>query len=200
MQENLYKKIKNGIKKGIYILGGIGLISIALNTGVLAQEGPTIDDKINEEPNPTKIGDEIKEEPEYLKEISDKIEKEQEYFKKTSDEINENFQKTLANYIEIGGKPATKKTINGIECYSVEGLDCILLKIELGDNISPGLMAGINYAIVQGFKGVASILDYTTEEINLLKNAIETEGEKTYAYVKLKDIWDTKSSAQDKVE
>ncbi len=117
MQENLYKKIKNGIKKGVYTIVGIGLVSFVLATGVFAQEGTTIDDKVNEEPNPTKISDEIKEEPEYFKEISDKI--------------NQSFQEKLVNSLEIGGKPAYKEIINGQEYYFVEGFDYALLRLKI---------------------------------------------------------------------
>jgi len=154
------------------ILGGLLLLNVA--TTSLAQEG-TIDDKVNGEmSNQLGISDKIEEieQPEYLKELSD--------------QINLDIHEDLANRLEIGGKPASKETINGIECYSVEGIDYAILKIKLGDDTPHSLPGIINYAISQGFKDAASILDYTPYEIKVLSNAIEQDGKVTYAYVKLK--------------
>ncbi len=199
MQENLYKKIKNGIKKGVYTIVGIGLVSFVLATGVFAQEGTTIDDKVNEEPNPTKISDEIKEEPEYFKEISDKI--------------NQSFQEKLVNSLEIGGKPAYKEIINGQEYYFVEGFDYALLRLKIENKDLLSYTQIVNHAIGQGFKEVVSAMYYNPkeinffnnsiekqgEEINFFNNSIEKQGEGTYAYIKT-DIKNTKSSTQDKEE
>ena len=206
MQENLYKKIKNGIKKSVYKVAGIGIVSFVLATGVFAQEGTTIDNKINEEPNPTKISDEIKEEPEYPKEISDKIEKEPEYFKDISDKINESFQENLTNYIEIGGEPARKETMDGKEyCFlkntgnlneNLKGLlDCALLAyVPKGKNL--GHMSIISEAITKGFKEVLSPFSYTPAEMEFLRYL---RGENGCAYLKT-NIKDTKSPTQNKEE
>jgi len=169
----MVKTYKN-IKEIVYrtVLGGLFLLNVA--TTSLAQEG-TIDDKVNGEmSNQLGISDKIEEieQPEYLKELSD--------------QINLDIHEDLANRLEIGGKPASKETINGIECYSVEGIDYAILKIKLGDDTPHSLPGIINYAISQGFKDAASILDYTPYEIKVLSNAIEQDGKVTYAYVKLK--------------
>ena len=179
-----YKNIKTNVKKGLYTIGGSLLITALLGTGVLAQEG-TIDDKINGE---------ISNQPG----ISDKIEKteQSEYLKELSDQINFDTHEDLANRLEIGGKPASKETINGIECYSIEGIDYAILKIKLGDDTPHSLPGIIRYAISQGFKDTASILDYIPYEIKVLNNAIEQDGKVTYAYVKLK----TELPKQDKEE
>ncbi len=184
-------------KKKLIIIGGLALLYI-LGGGcdpiTYAQEVPTIDEQSGEISNQSDISDKI--------EDNDKIEEieQPEYLKELSDEINKMFQDYLENSLEIGGKPAYSKIINGRVCYFVEGLDCPLGKIEFGENIQHNLTAGINYGISQGFKDMVSIFGYTPEEINILKNTIETEGEKTFIYVKLKDIEDTKSSAQNKEE
>ncbi len=185
MQENLYKKIKNGIKKGVYTIVGIGLVSFVLATGVFAQEGTTIDDKVNEEPNPTKISDEIKEEPEYFKEISDKI--------------NQSFQEKLVNSLEIGGKPAYKEIINGQEYYFVEGFDYALLRLKIENKDLLSYTQIVNHAIGQGFKEVVSAMYYNPKEINFFNKSIKKQGEDTYAYIKT-NIKNTKSSAQNKEE
>ena len=172
------------IKEIVYrtVLGGLLLLNVA--TTSLAQEG-TIDDKINGE---------ISNQPG----ISDKIEKteQSEYLKELSDQINFDTHEDLANRLEIGGKPASKETINGIECYSIEGIDYAILKIKLGDDTPHSLPGIIRYAISQGFKDTASILDYIPYEIKVLNNAIEQDGKVTYAYVKLK----TELPKQDKEE
>lgn len=183
----------------IAYVSAVGLLFLNTVIPSFAQEGFTDGNFNGEMPNQTNISDKVNttEQPE----ISDKVETIEplEDFKKLSDEINNMFQKYKDNLLEIGGEKAYKKTINGKECYFVEGFDYAFLKIKLGDNISHSLIASINYAIAQGFKEVVSILHYTEEEINLLKNAIKKEGEATYAIVKI-SVMDTRSSAQDKGE
>jgi len=181
MQENIYKKIK----KDVYTVAGIGLASIFLTTGAFAQKG-TIDDTVNTvESSKPGISDAIKEEQKSLDDISN--------------EINKSFQENLANYIEIGGKPAYKETIKGQEYYFVEDLDYALLKIKLKSNTSLNYLAIVRYAIEQGFKEAVSAMDYSQREANFLLKSIEKDGKDIYAYIKT-NINGTKLSAQNKEE
>lgn len=181
MQENIYKKIK----KSIYKVAGIGLASIFLTNGAFAQKG-TIDDTVNTiESSKPGISDAIKEEQKSLEDISN--------------EINKDFHENLANYIEIGGKPAYKETIEGKEYYFVENLDYALLKIKFKSNTSLNYVAIVNYAIEQGFKEAVSAMDYSHEEADFLHKSIEKDGKDIYAYIKT-NVKNIKSSIKWKEE
>ena len=201
-------------KKKLIIVGaGIALYLLFKGCVLTAytQEGTTDEQsgKISNQPN---ISDKINKTEQ--SEISDKIEdndkieeiKQSDYFKELGDKINESFQKTLANYTEIGGKPAYEKTIDGKEYCFLENtgnlnenlkglLDCALLAyVPKGKNL--GHMSIINEAITEGFKEVLSPFSYTPMEMEFLRYL---RGENGCAYLKT-NIKDTKSSTQNKGE
>ena len=202
MQENLYKKIKNGVYTVARIGLGIGIVSFVLATGVFAKEGTTIDDKINGEPDTTKISDEIKEEPEYLKGINNKIEvieKEPKSLEYISNEINENFQENLANHFEIGEWSGYKETTNGIDNYIIKGLG-IFSKCEIKSDNPPDISTIANYAISKGFDGAVSALKYGPLDRDFCIKSRENKGNGVWIVYYKKNEKDTKSSTQNKEE
>ena len=170
-----YKNIKTKVKKGLYTIGSTFLITALLSTGVLAQEG-NIDDKLNEEiSKPTTISYTIKGEQKSLEDISN--------------EINQNVKEQRENVFKIGQWEGYKQTINGVDYYFVDGLDCPFLKYEIKSDSPPTFIAIANHAIKHGLEEALSAMGYDEKDIRFCQESIEQKKDEKdvyFAYVKVK--------------
>ena len=172
-----YENSISKVKKGAYKLGEAFLIGTLLSTGVFAQEELKIDNnKLNEEiSKPTTISYTIKGEQKSLEDISN--------------EINQNVKEQRENVFKIGQWEGYKQTINGVDYYFVDGLDCPFLKYEIKSDSPPTFIAIANHAIKHGLEEALSAMGYDEKDIRFCQESIEQKKDEKdvyFAYVKVK--------------